>query len=415
MSGNGQDGTESPSPAAKDWIERRTRERVSVLESLGLVILANVGAGGGLILDLGENGISIQLAGSMPMLAEWHVEFVLHYGATPVQAKALTVWRRDGVLGLRFIDFEAQFEQLSHWLAERYNRRRRPNLCGAETPALPPPRKHVEIKCEEELACKRVQLEMDGEAAELAKRRWQKQIAGKQHADKERTRVAVLREARIACERETARHEELEGFKPPAPHRARSARPSSVWSRGATVAISTDTTLMAVAASLVVLLAYVGYATRPAWRSLSPGVLMNNGSVKPEVRFKAGTITPSAAIVAKFSPVVSEKSSSAIRSDVQKSRANERTGRRRRQHAQNDSLEEEGEVVVRHFQTPRSQQPRLTAATVGTSSAMDFQGNLGETSAPEDTVGSTRKTTRWQRVKSWFGIFKHHDRTSQSP
>jgi TonB family protein len=112
-------------PATRNRIERRTRERVSVLEHLGLIIVANAGTGTGLILDLGEDGMSVQLAGSMPMLPEWEVQFALDYGATPVKAKARTVWRKDGVLGMRFVDFEAQCrDRLSRWLSERYDGRR---------------------------------------------------------------------------------------------------------------------------------------------------------------------------------------------------------------------------------------------------------------------------------------------------
>jgi len=126
-------------PAAKDRIERR-RERVSVLENLGLTIFANVGTGGGLILDLSEDGMSVQLAGSMPVLLECEVQFELDDGATPVKAKARTVWRQDGVLGMRLVDFEAQCrDQLSRWLSERCDRRRSLDPGRTEAPAPPPP------------------------------------------------------------------------------------------------------------------------------------------------------------------------------------------------------------------------------------------------------------------------------------
>jgi hypothetical protein len=123
MSGNIQDGSEPVVAGRTERIERRTLRRVSVLEGLGLVILAKVGPGGGLILELGENGVSIQLAGPMPPLAEWEVEFELDCGATPVKAKAQTIWRKDGVLGVRFVDLATDCRnQLSRWLYDKHAR-----------------------------------------------------------------------------------------------------------------------------------------------------------------------------------------------------------------------------------------------------------------------------------------------------
>jgi TonB family protein len=130
-----------PDGAGSTSIDRRAQLRVRLLnEGLGELIVADLGFSGGLIHDLSEGGLSLQLAGPMPPVPEFNVHFKLGYGASSIEAKARPVWRgAEGNIGVCFEELsEEARDQLTHWLNGRRDIVQRETMTGEESAVAAP-------------------------------------------------------------------------------------------------------------------------------------------------------------------------------------------------------------------------------------------------------------------------------------
>ena len=231
----------------------------------------------------------------------------------------------------------------------------------------------------EKAAEERARMESERGAA-LRAAQEQARIAAEQQAEREQARIAEVHEGRISAEREAARQQTsyealslapaaelpsakklVTGKKVPRqqPQRTRQRTPPLMMRRGrAPITISQKAVVTALAASIVLLLGFFAYVNRRPASPLSPGALINNGSVKQDIPFGATTITPPPATpkpaavrtaAARTAAVRTAKRSSPVRPAARKP---QRSARRLRPRSQNDPVAED-EVVVRHFQTSR--------------------------------------------------------------
>ncbi len=213
--------------------------------------------------------------------------------------------------------------------------------------------KREKIRCEEELGYEWVRLrrERRREEAEYAERRRDGQIPAEQQAEQECAQVAAIREVAAG---HTARQPRPEPS-------SRGASRFTMWGQGVPIATSPTAIITAFGATLVVLLGFLTYANRRPPSPPSPGAMMNNGSIKQGMPSGAASIMPTPAVVPKPSAVAPVENSSAIHPAAQKSRARQRSATRIRRKPQNDWLAED-EVVIRHFQILRPQQPQPSNA-----------------------------------------------------
>ena len=248
----------------------------------------------------------------------------------------------------------------------------------------------------EKAAEERARMESERGAA-LRAAQEQARIEAEQQAEREQARIAEVHEGRIRAEREAARQQKSQqidipeatqptggetsyealslapaaelpspkklvtGKKVPRqqPQRTRQRTPPLMMRRGrAPITISQKAVVTALAASIVLLLGFFAYVNRRPASPLSPGALINNGSVKQDIPFGATTITPPPATpkpaavrtaAARTAAVRTAKRSSPVHRAARKP---QRSARRLRPRSQNDPVAED-EVVVRHFQTSR--------------------------------------------------------------
>jgi hypothetical protein len=172
--------------------------------------------------------------------------------------------------------------------------------------------------------------------------------------------------------------------------------------------------LAGMVAAVVMVVGFLGLAAPRAPSALLPAVLPE--SVNQKVPFGALVLTPPREAVAKPSAFVSKRIPSTMPVKVQELRQTERTRSRRRYHSGEDRVLE-NEVVVRHFWTQRPQQAEYLAAAPEKNSpavSPNFQRSGGDARSLEDGIRRNQKTTRWQKIKSFFAAVKHQDRKSTS-